>query len=45
MYVGLEAEAVCIKDYDSAVIPGLLQTPDYVRALHDEPLPEPPAVS
>lgn len=43
LYVGLEAEAVRIKDYDSAVIPGLLQTPDYVRALHDEPLPEPPA--
>jgi len=41
MYVGLEAEAVRIKDYDSGVIPGLLQTPGYVRALHDEPLPEP----
>ena len=41
-YVGLEAEAVCIKDYDSAVIPGLLQAPDYIRALHHEPLPEPP---
>lgn len=42
MYVGLEAEAVCIKDYDSSVIPGLLQAPDYIRALHREPLPEPP---
>ena len=40
-YVGLEAEAIRIKDYDSGVIPGLLQTPGYVRALHDEPLPEP----
>ncbi|MGO9785026.1 MAG: helix-turn-helix domain-containing protein [Streptosporangiaceae bacterium] len=40
-YVGLEAEAVHIKDYDSGVIPGLLQTPGYVRALHDKPLPEP----
>jgi len=42
MYVGLEAEALCIKDYDSSVIPGLLQAPDYIRALHREPLPEPP---
>jgi transcriptional regulator with XRE-family HTH domain len=40
-YVGLEAEATRIKDYDSAVVPGLLQTPDYFRALHDDPLPEP----
>jgi len=40
-YVGLEAAAVRIKDYDSAVVPGLLQTPDYFRALHDDPLPEP----
>lgn len=39
-YVGLEAEAVCIKDYDSAVIPGLLQTPDYVRALHEAVAPQ-----
>jgi transcriptional regulator with XRE-family HTH domain len=41
MYVGLEAEARCIKDYDSGVIPGLLQSPDYIRAVHREPLPEP----
>ena len=41
MYVGLEAEAVRIKDYDSAVIPGLLQSADYLRALYDDPLPEP----
>ncbi len=38
-YVGLEAEAASIKDFDSAVIPGLLQTAEYARALHDEPLP------
>jgi transcriptional regulator with XRE-family HTH domain len=43
MYVGLEAEAIRIKDYDS-IVPGLLQTPDYVRALHDDPLPEPTQV-
>lgn len=41
MYVGLESEAVSIKDYDSAVIPGLLQTPDYARAMFKSPLPEP----
>ena len=41
MYVGLESEAVSIKDYDSAVIPGLLQTADYARALFQSPVPEP----
>lgn len=39
-YIGLEAEAVSIKDYDSAVIPGLLQTPGYVRALHEDVPPQ-----
>jgi hypothetical protein len=39
-YVGLEAEAVSIRDYDSAVVPGLLQTPDYVRALHQDVAPQ-----
>jgi transcriptional regulator with XRE-family HTH domain len=38
-YVGLEAEAVTIKDYDSAVVPGLLQTPDYIRARHEGAMP------
>ena len=38
-YVGFEAEALVIRDYDSAVVPGLLQTPEYVRALHEDPLP------
>jgi hypothetical protein len=32
-YVGLEAEAESICDYGLAVVPGLLQTPDYARAL------------
>jgi transcriptional regulator with XRE-family HTH domain len=41
-YVGLEAEAVRIREFDCGVISGLLQTPDYVRALHLNPLPEPP---
>ena len=38
-YVGLEAEALSIKDYDSAVVPGLLQTPDYARARHEGAFP------
>jgi transcriptional regulator with XRE-family HTH domain len=32
-YVGLEEEAESISDYGLAVVPGLLQTPDYARAL------------
>jgi transcriptional regulator with XRE-family HTH domain len=32
-YVGLEAEAESISDYGLALVPGLLQTPDYARAL------------
>jgi len=32
-YVGLEAEAEAISDYGLAVVPGLLQVPDYARAL------------
>ena len=40
-YIGLEAEAVAVKDFDSAVVPGLLQTVGYARALYDAPLPEP----
>jgi len=39
-YVGLEAEAVSIKVYDSAVVPGLLQTADYAWALHEASLPK-----
>jgi transcriptional regulator with XRE-family HTH domain len=38
-YVGLEAEAVSIKDYDSAAVPGLLQTADYARARHEGAFP------
>jgi transcriptional regulator with XRE-family HTH domain len=33
-YVGLETAAESISDYGLAVVPGLLQTPDYARALH-----------
>jgi transcriptional regulator with XRE-family HTH domain len=32
-YIGLEAEAVSISDYGLAIVPGLLQTPDYARAI------------
>jgi transcriptional regulator with XRE-family HTH domain len=39
-YVGLEAEAASIKDYDSAIIPGLMQTADYAHAMHDVVVPE-----
>jgi transcriptional regulator with XRE-family HTH domain len=34
-YVGLEADAISTKYYQSTVIPGLLQTADYARAMHD----------
>ncbi|WP_169807784.1 helix-turn-helix domain-containing protein [Actinomadura hibisca] len=33
MYIGLEAEASAISTFELAVIPGLLQTPDYAHAL------------
>jgi transcriptional regulator with XRE-family HTH domain len=40
-YVGFEAEATSIRTYEPSVVPGLLQTPDYVRGLHRDPMPEP----
>lgn len=39
-YVGLEAEAVSIHGYQSSVVPGLLQTADYARALHEAAAPK-----
>jgi transcriptional regulator with XRE-family HTH domain len=39
-YVGLEQEAHSIKIYQSAVVPGLLQTGDYVRAIHEAWVPK-----
>src|SRR5215472_9058401 len=39
-YVGLEAEAACISDYGSGVFPGLLQTPDYARVIHESAIPK-----
>ncbi len=32
-YVGLEAVAVSINDYQSGTVPGLIQTEDYIRAM------------
>lgn len=40
-YVGLEADAVSVKDYQSILIPGLLQTPDYARAVNEAVMPQP----
>lgn len=42
-YVGLEAEAVVLKDYQSILIPGLLQTADYTRAANEVVVPKPAA--
>jgi transcriptional regulator with XRE-family HTH domain len=36
MYLGLEAIAESISAYDAERIPELLQTPDYIRALHPD---------
>jgi len=38
-YVGLEAEATAISDFQSSVVPGLLQTADYARAGHQGAMP------
>ena len=38
-YVGLEEEAIALSYYQSSVVPGLLQTPGYVRAIHETALP------
>src|SRR6266496_3315388 len=34
IYVGLEAEAATLRNYESEFVPGLLQTEDYARAVH-----------
>lgn len=38
-FVGLESEAVSISDYGAGVVPGLLQTSDYARALYEASVP------
>ncbi len=39
-YVGLEAEAASISDYGLGIMPGLLQTPDYARAVVEAAVPK-----
>ncbi len=40
-YVGLEAAAVSVRDYQSILVPGLLQTPEYARAVNEVVMPRP----
>lgn len=39
IYVGLEAETAAVRGYEISVVPGLLQTPDYARAVLRELFP------
>jgi transcriptional regulator with XRE-family HTH domain len=39
-YVGLEAEATRLRYYQSAAVPGLLQTSAYARAMHEIAVPK-----
>jgi transcriptional regulator with XRE-family HTH domain len=39
-YVGLEAEAVALRYYQSSVVPGLLQSADYARAMLEVSMPK-----
>jgi len=39
IYVGLEAETAAIRDYEISVVHGLLQTPQYARAVLSEMFP------
>jgi transcriptional regulator with XRE-family HTH domain len=39
IYVGLEAETAAIRSYEISVVPGLLQTADYARAVLGETFP------
>lgn len=42
MYVGLEGAATEIRNFELAVVPGLLQTEDYARAISTAAFPEQP---
>jgi hypothetical protein len=42
VYVGLEQAASEISTFESALVPGLLQTPDYARAVIEAELPDAP---
>jgi transcriptional regulator with XRE-family HTH domain len=39
-YVGLETAATSISDFEPGVFPGLLQTPDYARVIHEQAMPK-----
>jgi transcriptional regulator with XRE-family HTH domain len=39
-YVGLEEDATVTKNFQSTTVPGLLQTADYARAMHESGVPE-----
>jgi transcriptional regulator with XRE-family HTH domain len=39
-YVGLEAAATSLSYFQSSIVPGLLQTPEYARAMHEADLAE-----
>ena len=39
-YVGLEEDAAAIRNFQSTTVPGLLQTADYARAMHQAGVPE-----
>ena len=40
VYIGLETDAASIRVYESLVVPGLLQTPEYARAVIEGMWPE-----
>jgi transcriptional regulator with XRE-family HTH domain len=40
-YIGLEAEAVTISNFQSSVVPGLLQIAEYTRAVNERAVPRP----
>jgi transcriptional regulator with XRE-family HTH domain len=40
VYIGLETDAASLRVYESLVVPGLLQTPDYARAVIEGMWPE-----
>jgi transcriptional regulator with XRE-family HTH domain len=40
VYIGLETDAVSLRVYDSLIVPGLLQTPAYARAVIEGMWPE-----
>jgi transcriptional regulator with XRE-family HTH domain len=39
-YVGLEADAIAIRSFKSTTVPGLLQTEDYARVIHESAAPD-----